>query len=94
MKLIISKTKEELGKRSAAEAAEIINEAIRERGYARILLSTGASQFPLFDEFIKMYIDWTKVEMFHLDEYVGITDKQAIIISRTELRSFPTELPQ
>ena len=74
MKLIISKTKEELGKLSAVHAAECVKVAIEKQGYARILLSTGASQFPFFDEFVKQDIDWSKVEMFHLDEYVGITD--------------------
>lgn len=74
MRLIISATKEELGKRSAIHAAECIKAAIEKQGYARILLSTGASQFPFFDEFVNMDIDWSRVEMFHLDEYVGITD--------------------
>ena len=74
MKLIISKTKEELGEASAEHAAKKINEAIAKKGKARILLSTGASQFPFFVEFVKQDIDWSKVEMFHLDEYVGITD--------------------
>ena len=74
MNLIITKTKEELGKLSSAQAAKSINEAIAKQGYARILLSTGASQFPFFDEFGKEDIDWSRVEMFHLDEYVGITD--------------------
>lgn len=74
MKLIISKTKEELGRLSAKHAADCVNAAIKERGYARILLSTGASQFPFFEEFVKCDVDWSRVEMFHLDEYVGITD--------------------
>lgn len=74
MKLIITETKEELGKLSAQHAAAKINEAIASQGYARILLSTGASQFPFFEEFVKCDVDWSRVEMFHLDEYVGITD--------------------
>ena len=74
MKLIISSTKEELGRLSAKHAADCINAAIKDHGSARILLSTGASQFPFFDEFVKCDIDWSRVEMFHLDEYVGITD--------------------
>ena len=74
MKLIISKTKEELGRLSAQHAATCMRAAIEKQGYARILLSTGASQFPFFDEFVKCDVDWSRVEMFHLDEYVGITD--------------------
>ena len=73
MKLIVKNTKEELGRASALHAARLICEAIEKQGYARILLSTGASQFPFFEEFVKMDIDWSRVEMFHLDEYVGIS---------------------
>ena len=73
MKLIVNKTKEELGKESALLATKILKDAIAKKGSARILLSTGASQFPFFDEFVKADIEWDKVEMFHLDEYVGIS---------------------
>ena len=45
MRISIAGTPEELGRRAAAEAAAYLNEAIRERGEARLLLSTGASQF-------------------------------------------------
>ena len=72
MRLKIYETKEMMGKAAAEHAARLINEAIAERGYARILLSTGASQFPFFEWFVKEDIAWDKVEMFHLDEYVGI----------------------
>lgn len=82
MKLIVSSTKEELGKLSAVHAAECINKAIAEKGSARILLSTGASQFPFFVEFVKQDIDWSRVEMFHLDEYVGITDSHPASFKR------------
>ena len=73
MKLIMCKNLQDLGAASAMHAAKLINEAISEKGCARILLSTGASQFPFFEEFVKCDIDWSKVEMFHLDEYVGIS---------------------
>ncbi len=73
MKLRIFKSKEEMGLESAKHAASLINEAIAEKGSARILLSTGASQFPFFAEFVKLPLDWSRVEMFHLDEYVGIS---------------------
>ena len=72
MKLKIYETKEMMGKAASEHAARLINEAIAECGSARILLSTGASQFPFFEWFVKEDIEWDKVEMFHLDEYVGI----------------------
>ncbi len=88
MKLVINNTKEELGKASAKHAAELINKAIAEQGYARILLSTGASQFPFFDEIVKEKVDWSKVEMFHLDEYVGISEEHPASFKRYLLDRF------
>ena len=88
MKLIIGKTKEEIGKASAKHVAILINTAIETQGYARILLSTGASQFPFFDEFVKQDIDWSKVEMFHLDEYVGISEEHPASFKRYLLDRF------
>ena len=72
MKISVSDTPEQLGKTAAEEAARVINAAIAAKGTARILLSTGASQFQMFENLIQQPVDWTKVEMFHLDEYVGL----------------------
>ena len=87
MKLIIKETSE-MGALAAAQAAKVVNEAIEEQGYARILLSTGASQFPFFSEFVKQDIDWSKVEMFHLDEYVGISEDHPASFKRYLLDRF------
>lgn len=70
--LSVSTTAKENGFKSAVKIAEIINSAIAEKGYARIILSTGASQFEMFEALVKLDVDWTKVEMFHLDEYVAL----------------------
>lgn len=74
MKIILSNTAEELGKKAAQLTAETLNKAIEENGYARLLLSTGASQFSTISELVKQDIDWTKVEMFHLDEYMNLPE--------------------
>ncbi len=59
----------ELGKEAAKLSAEIIKKAIAEKGRARIVLSTGASQFDTLKALIETDVDWSKVEMYHLDEY-------------------------
>ena len=74
MRIVISKTADDLGLRAAEASAKIINEAIAENGRARIILSTGASQFETLEHLVKMDIDWSKVEMFHLDEYVDLPE--------------------
>jgi glucosamine-6-phosphate deaminase len=63
----------QLGEAAAHQAAIAIERAISERGRARIIAATGASQFEFLNALIKTPgIDWTKVEMFHLDEYAGL----------------------
>jgi glucosamine-6-phosphate deaminase len=58
---------------AARHAAEALRSAIRERGSARIIAATGASQFGFLEALTAAPgIDWTAVEMFHLDEYVGL----------------------
>lgn len=73
MKVKVFNTSAEVGAAAAKQAAEKLRVVIAEKGSARLLLSTGASQFTFFDAFVKEDVDWSKVEMFHLDEYVGIS---------------------
>lgn len=64
----------ELGKEAAKLSVDIIRKAIEEKGKARIILSTGASQFHTIEALTKADIDWEKVEMFHLDEYINLPE--------------------
>jgi glucosamine-6-phosphate deaminase len=58
---------------AAEDAATAIRAAIAERGCARIIAATGASQFEFLEELTTATdVDWTKVEMFHLDEYLNL----------------------
>ena len=88
MKLIVKNTKEEMGLLAAQHAAGLVKKAIEEKGSARILLSTGASQFPFFEEFVRCDVDWSRVEMFHLDEYVGISENHPASFKRYLLDRF------
>jgi glucosamine-6-phosphate deaminase len=58
---------------AARHAAQTLRLAIRARGGARIVAATGTSQFDFLEALTTAPdIDWTRVEMFHLDEYVGL----------------------
>jgi glucosamine-6-phosphate deaminase len=62
-----------LGQAAAEQAATAIRRAIAERGHARIIAATAASQLEFLDALTKAPgIDWSKVEAFHLDEYIGL----------------------
>ncbi len=68
-----SKDAQELGQKSGDRAAEIIKKAIAENGQANIILATGTSQFETLQRLLTHTdIDWGKVVMFHLDEYIGL----------------------
>jgi glucosamine-6-phosphate deaminase len=68
-------TKQELGRAAAERAAAAIGEAIVRSGEARVIAATGASQFEFLDALTaRGDVDWKRVEMFHLDEYVGVPD--------------------
>jgi glucosamine-6-phosphate deaminase len=90
-------TKAELGQAAARDAAKIINQAIGERGAAYVIAATGASQFEFLDALVTEEIDWAKVVLFHLDEYVGLPESHPAsfrrylkerILSRVQLQSF------
>ncbi len=62
-----------LGEAAAEQASEAIRRAIGKQGIARIIAATGMSQVDFLDALTRDdKIDWRKVEMFHLDEYVGL----------------------
>ena len=72
MVLHVLETPDLLGQKAAGHTAELINDAIDKNGTARIVMSTGSSQFETINYLRRQKIDWAKVEMFHLDEYIGI----------------------
>jgi glucosamine-6-phosphate deaminase len=62
-----------LGRAAANQAADAIRRAIRDHGHARIIAATGASQFELLEALTSLPdIAWERVELFHLDEYIGL----------------------
>jgi glucosamine-6-phosphate deaminase len=73
MQKYIHNTKQEMGTAAAETAGGAIRAAIAARSEANIILATGASQFEMLAHLVVIEgIDWSKVTMFHLDEYIGL----------------------
>ena len=72
LNVIISENAHALGQLAGRKAAECINYAIALRGQANVVLATGASQFETIKTLVGQDIDWSRVVMFHLDEYIGL----------------------
>lgn len=74
MQKYVFESKDKVGAAAAKHAACKIQQAIEQRNEANVILATGASQFEMLQYLIKADLDWSKVNMFHLDEYVGMPD--------------------
>lgn len=73
MKKFIFDNKSEMAAAAAQYAANSIRSALESNRAANIILATGASQFEMLSALVEEKdIDWSKVTMFHLDEYVGL----------------------
>jgi glucosamine-6-phosphate deaminase len=73
MHVRICSDRRSLGRAAADHAGRAIRHAIDTTGRARIVAATGTSQFDFLEALVSQPgIEWPRVEMFHLDEYVGI----------------------
>jgi glucosamine-6-phosphate deaminase len=62
-----------MSRAAARHAAQVLRDVIAAQGRARIIAATGASQIEFLEALVATPgIDWTRVELFHLDEYVGL----------------------
>ena len=93
MKIKILEDRIGLGKAAAQYCAEIINQAIARKGKARIVLSTGASQFDTIKELAKADIRWENVEMFHLDEYIDLPETHPASFRKYLKERFISQVP-
>ncbi len=73
MLLRVFDDKGSLGKAAAVQATAAIRSAIAERGQARVVAASAASQFEFLEALTSAPgIHWKQVELFHLDEYIGL----------------------
>lgn len=72
----VYRNKLELGEAAAADAAAIIRQAIARQGRARVIVGTGNSQDEMINALVaRGGLDWSRVEVFHMDEYVGLSQE-------------------
>jgi len=62
----------ELGLNAAKLVAGKLNDSLRKKGEARLVIATGSSQFEMLESLMLEKIEWGKIEVFHLDEYIGL----------------------
>ncbi len=62
-----------LGEAAAERAASILKAILAHEPYAHMIVATGNSQLTFYRHLVKMDdVDWQRVRIFHMDEYVGM----------------------
>ena len=73
MKVRVFQSRQELAKAAADRAAEVIRGAVGDRGRAFVIVATGNSQLDFLAALTRdVSVDWSKVVLFQLDEYIGL----------------------
>lgn len=76
MRIEVHKTKKKMAEAAANLAINFMESIIKEKDNATIVAATGASQFDFLESLTSnLIIDWSKVTIFHLDEYIGISEQ-------------------
>jgi glucosamine-6-phosphate deaminase len=92
MKLRVFPDRHAMSRAAATHAARIVRAAIESRGTARIVAATGTSQIEFLERLTAAPgIDWRSVELFHLDEYVGISSDHPASFRRYLMDRFITK---
>ena len=94
MRIDVSDTKPEMGRRAAQRGAELLRAALRDRAGANVIVATGASQFEMLGELVRApALAWDRVTVFHLDEYVGLPVTHPASFRRYLWERFHRQLP-
>lgn len=95
MQEFVYKTPRQMGAQAGAKAAELIAESIAANGAANIILATGTSQFETINTLARAEpVDFSKVTMFHLDEYIGLGPDHPASFRKYLKERFVDEVPE
>jgi len=94
MKVTVHQTKDAMGRQAAADGAVKIRAALAEGQRAAIVLATGTSQFEMLQNLVRAEgIDWSRVDVFHLDEYIGLRESHPASFRRFLTERFIERIP-
>ena len=93
MKVVLTRDARELGNRVAENAGMILRAAIRANGRARLILAAAISQRETLEALAAEDVDWSKVEVFHLDEYIDIPPTHPAYLGRILDEWFLSRVP-
>lgn len=98
MRIVVANDRNELGRFVAEQVADTLMHCLNEQDECNLVVATGSSQFEVLDCLVEHPgVDWSRVNGFHLDEYLGLERThsasfcgylQARFVSKVPLKSF------
>jgi glucosamine-6-phosphate deaminase len=72
LRVEVYSTRAEMGEAAGARAVRVLEEAVGRQGFGRVVLASADSQREVVTALVKAEVDWGRVTIFHMDEYVGV----------------------
>jgi|GEM_PF-43336 len=66
-------TRQEMGQAAADFAVEAIKKVLLEKEFANVIFAAAPSQNETLEAFLKSDLDFTRINAYHMDEYVGLS---------------------
>ena len=97
MLIKIADSRPSMGKYVADQAASHLRQVLASQSEANLVVATGSSQFEVLDCLIQADVDWSRINGFHLDEYLGLPSTHSAsfcgylkqrFVDRVPLKSF------
>lgn len=98
MQIMIAESRQAMGKYVAGLAVDHLQQVLAKCSEANLIVATGSSQFEVLECLVQSAgIDWSKVNGFHLDEYLGVPSSHSAsfcgylkqrFVDRVPLKSF------
>ena len=83
-----------MGQAASAQGAKVLRDVLAKKARANIIVATGASQFETLKCLVREPgIDWSRVTVFHLDEYVGLPEAHGASFRKYLRERFVSLLP-
>lgn len=81
--VFIGESSEQIADAAATDFAEVVREAIVQRGDISIILATGNSQLAFIDALaLRTDIEWDRITVLHMDEYLGMSEHHSASFRR------------
>ena len=71
-----------LGIGAAEDFEKLISPILAKQDQAAVIFASANSQLTFFSSLLKRNIEWSRISIFHMDEYLGMTDQHPASFSR------------